>query len=242
MNVQCMIVDDEPHAIKVLESYITRVDHLEMVATCPNAIGAFDILRRKKIDVLFLDIKMPVISGVEFLRSLLNPPKVIFTTAFRDYAIDGFELDAVDFLLKPISFDRFLKAVDKLNRQLSETIPLDRFERSTDYVVNKDSFLYFKIEKSMRKILVEEILYVESAKDYSKLFLVNGKSLTVKQSISALEHILSSHRFVRIHRSYIAAINKISAFTPIQITTGQTSLPIGRLYKSHVIDLLQHSG
>jgi len=238
MNIRCLIVDDEPLAVRLISSYIQQVPGLEIAGVCNNAIDAFTILREQKVDLLFLDIKMPRLLGTDFLRSISNPPKVIFITAYRDYALDGYELDVVDYLLKPVSFTRFMKAVSKATKLIS----LDNNFSSinTAHNNNKDSFLYFKIDKEMQKVLLLEILFIESSKEYVKLHLDNGKSLLVKQGISSLEKLLSPHRFLRVHRSFIVAIEKISSYSPTYITIGNNKIPIGRLYKNEVHEVLKH--
>ena len=238
MNIRCLIVDDEPLAVRLISSYIQQVPGLEMAGVCNNAIDAFTILREQKVDLLFLDIKMPKLSGTDFLRSISNAPKVIFITAYRDYALDGYELDIVDYLLKPVSFTRFMKAISKATKLIS----LDNNFSSIDtaHNNNKDSFLYFKIDKEMQKVLLLEILFIESSKEYVKLHLENGKPLLVKQSISSMQKLLSPHRFLRVHRSYIVTIEKISSYSPTYITIGNNKIPIGRLYKNEVHEVLKH--
>ncbi len=238
MNIRCLIVDDEPLAVRLISSYIQQVPGLEIAGVCNNAIDAFTILREQKVDLLFLDIKMPKLSGTDFLRSISNAPKVIFITAYRDYALDGYELDIVDYLLKPVSFTRFMKAISKATKLIS----LDNNFSSIDtaHNNNKDSFLYFKIDKEMQKVLLFEILFIESSKEYVKLHLENGKPLLVKQSISSMQKLLSPHRFLRVHRSYIVTIEKISSYSPTYITIGNNKIPIGRLYKNEVHEVLKH--
>ena len=238
MNIRCLIVDDEPLAARLISSYIQQVPGLEITGVCNNAIDAFTVLREQKVDLLFLDIKMPKLLGTDFLRSISNPPKVIFITAYRDYALDGYELDIVDYLLKPVSFTRFMKAVSKATKLIS----LDNNFSSinTEYNNNKDSFLYFKIDKERQKVLLLEILFIESSKEYVKLHLEDRKSLLVKQGISSLEKLLSPHRFLRVHRSFIVAIEKISSYSPTYITIGNNKIPIGRLYKNEVLEALKH--
>jgi DNA-binding LytR/AlgR family response regulator len=234
MKLRCLLIDDEPPALKVLQSHIEQISGLEVVATCSNAVEAIDVLHRKAVDVMFLDIKMPKIIGTEFLRSLSHPPKVIFVTAYRDYAVEGFELDAVDYLVKPVSFERFVKAIDRLNRTSgSEAV----FELKT-YKPNPQAFVYLKTDRIMQKILVNEILYIESLKDYVKVVFTNGKNLVVKQSISAMQNLLSEHQFIRVHRSYIVSINKISGYSGMSVRLSSTEIPIGRLYKQSVMDQL----
>lgn len=232
MNIRCLIVDDEPLAVRLISSYIQQVPGLEISAACNNAIDAFRILGEQKIDLLFLDIKMPNMMGTEFLRTVSNPPKVIFITAYRDYAVDGYDLDIVDYLLKPVSFTRFMKAISKATRQISIDKNYSSVNTETDN--NKEPFLYLKIDKEMRKVLLTEILFIESSKDYVKLHLQNGKYLLVKQGLSSLEKLLSPHTFLRVHRSYIVPIDRISSFKPGYITIGDNKIPIGRLYKNEV--------
>jgi DNA-binding LytR/AlgR family response regulator len=238
MNIRCLIVDDEPLAVRLMSSYIQQVPGLEIAAISNSAIDAFAILQQQKIDLIFLDIKMPKMIGTDFLRSISNPPKVIFITAYRDYAFDGFELDIVDYLLKPVSFARFMKAVAKATKLIS--MDNGYTSGSPEYKDNRDSFLYFKIDREMSKVLLREILYIESSKEYVKLYLENGKSLLVKQSISSLEKLLSPHRFLRVHRSYIATIEKISSFNSTHVTIGEIKIPIGRFYKNEVESVLKY--
>ena len=236
MNIRCLIIDDEPLAVRLVGSYIQKIPGLENAASCNNAIDAFKVLREQKIDLIFLDIKMPKLIGTDFLRGLSNPPKVIFITAYRDYAFDGYELDIVDYLLKPVSFTRFMKAVAKATKLISTEENYAAIK--TEYNNNKDSFLYFKIDREMVKIILSEILYIKSSKEYVKLFLENEKSLLVKQSISSLEKLLSPHRFIRVHRSYIGTIEKVSSFNSAYITICDHKIPIGRLYRNEVDGVL----
>ena len=235
MKLRCLLIDDEPPALKILASYISNINALEIVAQCKNAIEALDVLHQKSVDVIFLDIKMPKMLGTEFLKNLSNPPKVIFVTAYRDYAVDGYELDAVDYLVKPVSFERFFKAITKLNRMIGK----ETVTTTADYVPNPEAFVYLKVDKDMKKIFVNDIVYIESWKDYVKLFLANNKNLLVKQSISAMENLLSEHKFLRIHRSYMVSLNKISGYNGVSIQLETTEIPIGRLYKQAVMERLQ---
>jgi len=234
MKLRCLLVDDEPPALKVLESHISQINGLEIVAQCKNALEAWDVLSHKTIDLMFLDIKMPKLLGTDFLKNLSQPPKVIFVTAYRDYAVDGYDLDAVDFLVKPVSFERFLKAITRLKRMMGQEITSNVQDKKS----NKEAFVYLKVEKSMQKVFVDEILYIESWKDYIKVFLESGKNLLVKQSISAMENLLSDHRFLRIHRSYMVSLNKITGYNALTVQVSSTQIPIGRLYKQSVIDVI----
>ena len=234
MKWRCLLIDDEPPALKVLQAHIAKLPELEIVGLCNNAVEAMKVLRQKKVDVMFLDIKMPMIIGTEFLRNLSHPPKVIFVTAYRDYAVEGFELDAVDYLVKPVSFERFLKAIDRLQRNgAATTLPEEKA-----FQANPNAFVYVKADKVMHKIYVKDILYLESWKDYVKLFFINGKHLLIKQSISAMENLLSEHQFLRVHRSYIISLDKIAGYTNACVKMQQTEIPIGRLYKQTVMSSL----
>jgi DNA-binding LytR/AlgR family response regulator len=231
-----MIVDDEPPAIKIIESYMRQVKGLELTATCASAVEAFALLQEKPVDLLFLDINMPKMSGLDLVKGLTTLPKIIITTAYRDYAMEGYELDVVDYLLKPISFNRFLKAIAKANRWLhSEHAP---GIKQPEPPAEKDAFLYFKVDKQMIKVFTNDILYVESMKDYVKLHC-HKEVLIVKQSISSLEELLSGDQFVRLHRSFIVAVRKIQSFTALQVTVEGKHFPIGRLYKNKVLSLLE---
>jgi DNA-binding LytR/AlgR family response regulator len=223
MKWKCLLVDDEPPALSILEKYISMVSQLELTGKCSNAFQAMEILQQKKVDLIFLDIQMPKLSGTSFLKTLNHPPKVIFTTAFKEYASEAFDLDAVDYLVKPVSLERFLKAVNKVTKDVpvaaeKETVPVN------------NGFLYFRAERKMVKVFLEEITYVESLKDYIKIFRVNEKPLLVKQSMATLEAMLPQHLFVRAHRSFIVSISKITAFTSHDIEVGNIEIPIGRLY------------
>ena len=231
MKLKCLLVDDEPPALEVLESYVREVAHLELVATCGNALEAFGVLQRQAVDLLFLDIKMPKMLGTDFLRSLRHPPQVIFTTAYREYAYEGFELDAVDYLLKPISLDRFLKAVAKAS-------PTEPPPPPAEPAPNTDAFLYFRIDRKMVKVVLRDILYVEGLKDYVKIHLAAGPPLVVKQTINGLEEKLSESNFLRIHRSFIVALDKIRTYSSRHIEVAQQELPIGRLFRQRVEEVL----
>lgn len=244
--IRCLLVDDEPPALAVIESHIDMVDGLLVVGKCHNAIQAFGVLQSTPVDLMFLDIKMPKLLGTDFVRSLRQAPKVIFTTAYRDYALDGFELDVVDYLLKPISFERFLRAVSKVMRVDSGMLGAGQIESTpvafTGKLTDSSSvtpFLYFRADRKMVKVFIHDILYVESLKDYVKIVTTSAKPLVVKQSISSLEEMLPEMGFLRIHRSFIVAIDKITAYTPTYVEIAGQELPIGRLYHKDVGQVLK---
>lgn len=230
--INCMLVDDEPLAMEVIASYLAKITGFQIVAKCKNALEAFDVLQKKEVDLIFLDINMPQLSGIEFVKTLKNPPKIIFTTAYRDYAIEGYELNAVDYLLKPISFGRFMKAINKIQRKPAE-------HNATEIIINTEPFLYVKMDKKVLKVYLEHIIYIESQKDYVKI-VTKDKNVITKQKISYLEERLSSGQFIRVHRSYLVAINKITAFSSTSIEINEMELPIGRSYKQFVIDALNY--
>ena len=237
MKMRCLLIDDEPPALQVLQSHIDQISGLEIVGMCSNAVEAIDVLHRKTVDLMFLDIKMPKILGTEFLRSLSHPPKVIFVTAYREYAVDGFELEAVDYLVKPVSFERFLKAINRLKRSSEQETALEH----TQYKANPEAFIYLKIDRIRQKIFLKDILYAESWKDYVTIHFTNRKQVQVKQTISAIGNMLSEHMFLRVHRSYIVSLNKISGYNSTSLRLGGTEIPIGRLYKQNVNRQLQQA-
>lgn len=252
MKLKCLLVDDEPPALKILCTYLENMDNLELVGTCANALEAMQTLKEHPVDVIFLDIKMPRLLGTEFIRTLRNPPKVIFTTAHKDYALEGFDLDAVDYLLKPFSFERFVRAINKLTTGIDQPaghsagIPGERTGAAghsagapDDRTGAGEAFLYFRIDRKMVKVELSAICYIESLKDYSRIIRSEDKPLVVKKSISSIEQLLPADRFLRIHRSFIIAIDKITAFTQNDIEIGQQEIPIGKLYR-HQLARLAH--
>ncbi len=236
MKTRCLIVDDEPLAIQLLKAHVEQVSLLELTGTCDNALDAFEVLKSKPVDLLFLDIQMPMLTGVEFLKSLPTPPRVIFTTAYRDYAMEGYELNIVDYLLKPITFERFFKAINKYLELTRSTAPLP--QPSELGVPKQDEpHIYINVNKKYHKVLFIDILYIESLKDYLKLHLTEG-SLVTKEKISEFMEKLPDS-FLRIHRSYIVNQMHITAFTATDIEIGRMEIPIGGNYKMEVMDRLK---
>jgi DNA-binding LytR/AlgR family response regulator len=233
-KINCLIVDDEPLAQEVLVAYIQALSDLEVVGCCHNAIEASLLLKKKKVDLLFLDIQMPRLTGIDFLKTLQHPPKVIFTTAYKEYALDGYDLDILDYLLKPIAFERFLTAVNKF--QLLQPTSSTVFLQDTA-TLGTEAFIYLKADKKTQKVFLKNILYIESLKDYVKVKTIDQVIVTY-QSISYLEEKLPDNQFIRIHRSYIVALDKITSFTAATIDIGKEELPIGRLYKNEVMKML----
>ena len=239
IKVNCLLVDDEPLALDVITSYIDRVDGLDIIGKCANALDAFEVIQNRQVDLLFLDIQMPKLDGIDFIKSLPNPPKVIFTTAYREYAIEAFDVDAVDYLLKPIPFSRFLKAVGKAYQHLQFQGNLNASNTPMEVGPELKSMeaIFVRADKKMVKILLQEILYIESLKDYVLIHLP-GKRIITKQKISYLEEKLPEDKFLRIHRSFLVSLDKIQAFSPSHVEINEKELPIGRSYKSTVNEIL----
>ncbi len=231
-KVICLAVDDEPLALSVLEKYIANIESLELAGTCVNAVQALQMLQNFPVDLLFLDIQMPQIMGTDFIRTLKKPPKVIFTTAYRKYAVEGFELDAVDYLLKPISFERFLKAINKI---LQNGIPNEAPETHSKESIYEPACacLYVRAERKMVKVLLKDILYIEGLGDYIKI-ITSAKTIVTKHLLSSLEETLPKDSFIRIHRSFIVSISKIDSYNTDTIEIRKNELPIGRLFKLQV--------
>lgn len=232
MIITCIIIDDEPLAIEIVESYVSKVEQLKLVGTFRNAIQAFAFLQDQPVDLIFLDIQMPKLSGLDFLKTLKNPPKVILTTAYRDYALDGYELEVLDYLLKPIPFERFLKAIAKVLHQAGgSSLMVPKTEQPTD------DYVYFKVDKKMVKTRMTDVLYIESVKDYVKV-RTSDKEIITQQKISYLEESLPRDQFLRIHRSFIVNVEKIDAYSASDVEIGKHSVPIGRNYKNDVMKAL----
>ena len=229
MAIKCLIVDDEPMARDVIRRYIDKLPVLQLMGECGNALDAMVFLHEHPVDLIFLDIRMPHLNGTEFVKSLRNAPKIIFTTAYKEYALEGFELDVVDYLLKPIRIDRFLRAVSKAFPQKKEELTEAGSMSLPSSKKNSQGFIYVKADRKMVKLMLEEILYIESSRDYLKVFTQNGFIIT-RQTISSIEAMLFEEGFIRIHRSYIVSIQKIKSFTHEMVEVGNNELPIGKFF------------
>jgi len=234
-TINCIIVDDEPVAREILENHLLKIEAINIVATCKNAIEAFNELNSSAIDLVFLDINMPEISGLSFAKSINKNIKVIFTTAYREYAVDGFNLQAVDYLLKPISFERLLQAV---NKYLDENISVSN---EVEKVVKEDQsdFIFVRSDRKMIKVNFSEIDFIESFSDYIKIHL-EDKTIVTRETISNIEAKLPQKDFLRIHRSYIVSISKIDSFTNEFIEVKKKAHPISRSYKKDVLNRLEN--
>jgi len=233
--IKCLIVDDEPIARDILESHLQKIDAITVVSTCKNAIEAFNEINANTIDLIFLDINMPEISGLSFAKSINKNIKVIFTTAYREYAIDGFNLQAVDYLLKPISFERLLQAVNKYLGENSFNVS----ESSKEVINEKSDFIFVRSDRKMIKINFSDIDYIESLSDYVKIHL-QDKTIVTRETITSIEAKLPQKDFIRIHRSYIISIATIESFTNEFIEIHKKALPISRSYKKDVLLRLEN--
>jgi len=231
-KIRCLLVDDEPLAISLLQKHVKQLDFLEVTATCPNALKALEVLKKSEIDLMFLDIRMPAISGIDFLKMLHHPPKVIITTAYREYALDGYDLDIVDYLLKPITFDRFFKAIERYMRNDNLTVP------SSTSLTDAQAALYIKSAHKNVRLNPDDILYMESMKDYVKICTAEG-TITTKYKISDMDAQLTGKGFLRVHRSFIINMKHLTAFTASDVEIGKIEIPIGESYKELVFKTLK---
>lgn len=217
MNVNCIVVDDEPLAISLLENHISKIDNLKLIATAKSAIEAHNILRTQDVDLMFLDIQMPNLNGIEFVKSLSKKPQVIFTTAFREFALDGFELEAVDYLLKPITFERFFKSVDRVLRNVKKE--------------DEEDFLIFKSEGFNRKVLLKDIQYFESLGNDIKIVLNDGEMKASKLPISQLATSLQNKGFIRVHRSFVVNSGFVTGINNNEVLLEKIRIPVGRSFQ-----------
>ena len=226
-KIKCIIIEDEPLAVKVLSSYITQIPFLELQGTFKDAILATDYLRNNSVDLIFLDIHLPKLKGMAFLKTLTHPPSVIITTAYHQYAVKGFDLNVTDYLLKPFEFERFLIAVNKVKKGQNE---------KTSKGQEKKDFIFVNVQKKKVKILFAEIVYIESQREYVKI-VTTKKEYISKMSTHEIESLLPEEGFKRIHRSFIIAVNKIESFNAEMVEVNGVSIPIGRGYRD-VIETL----
>jgi len=233
-RINCLIVDDEPAALEVLEHFIGRVYFLNLVKKCQNAIEAMQILEENQIDLLFLDINMPDVNGIQFLKSIITRPAIIFTTGYREYALEGYEHDVIDFLLKPFDFERFLKAVNKANNLISKTI------KQPVALKKPLQFIFIKADYKLLKINVDDILFVEGLKDYIKIYTKQKLFLTL-MSMTSIEEKLPAEEFFRVHRSYIISLNKIDSVSRHRVIIGEKFVPISVPYRERFYRIIDKS-
>ena len=226
MNFECMIVDDEPLAIRVLMKHLEKIQDLHLKATAGNAFEAIEKLNRYKIDLIFLDIDMPELTGMDLIKSLHHKPHFIFTTAFREYAAEAFEVDAVDYLVKPVSFPRFVKAVEKFRSQVKKPAP------------EEDAMIRIRADRQTHNISVSSILFIEGLKDYIKIHVDSGKVFITHKTMAAMEEELQTHGFIRCHKSWLVAVSRIKSFTSEFLTVEKKQIPIGKRYRKSVSGFL----
>ena len=228
MKIKCLIIDDEPLAQKGITEYVNDVEFLELNGVFENALKAIDVIHQKKIDLIFLDIQMPRISGLEFLKALQDPPLVILTTAYPQYAVQGYDLDVIDYLVKPISFQRFLKAVNKAKHFLADKV------KDLSQMADENDYFFLKINHQVEKIVYKDVLFIEALQNYVAIHL-HGKKLVSYITISNLEKQLPGNLFMRIHKSYIAALHKIEMITKNKVTINNRELPVSRNIKDKLM-------
>ncbi|OKS86418.1 LytR/AlgR family response regulator transcription factor [Mucilaginibacter polytrichastri] len=235
----CLVVDDEPPARAVIKRYIAKMPMLHLAGECGNALQVIPFLHEHPVDIIFLDIQMPQLSGLELVHTLAQPPKIIFTTAFAEYALQSYDLDAVDYLLKPIQFERFMKAVNKALPIVASGSTNEQAPATKPAITENSTFLYFRSDRKMVKVILKEILYIESLKDYVKIITENGQVIT-KYSMVALEAMLPAPDFLRIHRSFIVAKFHIRSYTVHHVQMVNAELPIGKLYQREFFKYLNN--
>jgi DNA-binding LytR/AlgR family response regulator len=227
----CIIVEDEPLAVEVIKDYILQVPFLQLKGICTDALYAMDLLQKEKIDLVFLDIHLPKLKGLDFVKALKKPPQIIITSAYQEYALQGYELNVVDYLLKPIEFSRFVMAVNKVK----ERVPVETLSPAT---VTERAALFFNVSKKRVKLYIDEILYIESLKEYIRI-TTKDKSILTKFQLGQIEEMLAKNGFLRIHRSFLVAKNKIDAFSATDVEINGKQIPIGRSYKETVMTVLE---
>ncbi len=233
MKLKCLIVDDEPLALDVLENFIKRTPDLELVGRCENAMEAIQMLKEKQVDLLFTDIEMPEFNGIELVKSLNTKPLIIFTTAHPEYAVQGYELDIVDYLLKPIAFDRFVKSVNKASELMN-------FKKGESHGKDELDYIFIKSEQKYIKVNFSDILYIEALADYVKVHTPEKRIITL-QTMKNLEDELPSEQFVRVHRSFIIALDKINSISGNVIYINKDEVPIGKNFREEFFKIIQQN-
>lgn len=233
MKLKCLIVDDEPLALDVLENFIKRTPDLELVGRCENAMQAIQTLKEKQVDLLFTDIEMPEFNGIELVKSLNTKPLIIFTTAHPEYAVQGYELDIVDYLLKPIAFDRFVKSVNKASELMN-------FKKGESHGKDELDYIFIKSEQKYIKVNFSDILYIEALADYVKVHTPEKRIITL-QTMKNLEDKLPSEQFVRVHRSFIIALDKINSISGNVIYMNKDEVPIGKNFREEFFKIIQQN-
>ncbi len=233
MKIRCLIIDDEPLATNVIKKYLKEFNQFEIAGVCHSAIEAFNLLKNKSPQVVFLDINMPNMSGIDLIKTLEHPPLIVITTAYRDYAVEGFEYNVFDYLVKPIAFPRFMKTIDRLTERLLEK-PVKGAGNSS----KEEDFIFVKVDKKMVKIMFADILYIESLKDYVRIKTVYEDFIT-HHTLAGITVSLPPEQFMRIHRSYTIALAQVKALDGNSVEIGGKSLPVGRNYRVELKKVIQ---
>lgn len=233
--MNCVIVEDEPLARNLLTEYVRKVPSLHLVEACGSPIAALEVLRNNPVDLLFLDIQMPELTGLSLLKVLQKRPLVVLTTAYSEYALEGYELDVVDYLLKPITFERFLRAIDKVKQRLEPKTPIAVSEKQA---VPEQPFVFVKDGTKLVKVVFDDIQYVEGLKDYVTIHMKNNQKIISLQRLKSLEEQLPPEKFIRIHNSFIVALRAINVIHKNNVQIGETLLPIGETYKKPFKDFI----
>jgi DNA-binding LytR/AlgR family response regulator len=234
MKFNCLIVDDEPIAQQILEKYISQIEALQLIGKCNNGFEALNVLHREKIDMLFLDIKMPSLTGLDMLKTLQNPPKVILTTAFSEFGVESYEYGITDYLLKPIPFERFLKAVNKI--LIPQYTPL--VTTQTEEKAEEPTFIFFKADKKIHKYYFTDILFIEGSGNYVKIHTLNEKPLVVLDKLTELQNKLPKKQFIRVHKSFIINVSHIQKIEGNMVAIRDKSIPISSTFKQSIEEII----
>ena len=238
MKIRSLIIDDEPLAADVIQNYLEQLPQVEIVDRCTNAMEAFSILSQQAVDLIFTDINMPQLNGIDFLKSLQHPPLVVITTAYRDYAVESFELNVIDYLVKPIPLHRFLQAMDKVSQIMHSNQNRLGVAKSSD---SEKAFIFLKVDKRMVKVFLDEILYIESLKDYVRVHTIY-ENLVTHQNLNGMSKLLPADHFIRVHKSYVIALDKVKALEGNSVEIGGKSIPLGRNYRKEArLSILRNS-
>ena len=228
----CFIVDDEPLAIEVIENHLSKLQNFEVIGSYTDSIEAFIQFKNVQVDLLLIDIEMPDFNGLEFIKSLKNKPEIIITTAYRNFAVQGFDLNILDYLVKPIPFERFMQSIDKF---------IDKKSNQHQALIEPQQFIIVRADRKNIKLFLESILYVEGLKDYVKIVLKDNQQILTKQSIGNFEKDLNANQFLRVHKSFIIAIDKMTAYTTQDVEINMIEIPIGRSYKKTFLEIMQQN-
>jgi DNA-binding LytR/AlgR family response regulator len=241
MELKCIAIDDEPLALEIITAYIDKVPFLKLLRTFDNAIESIDFIRKNKVDLMFLDIEMESLSGIQLIHALNERPEVIFTTAYDSYAVEGFELDAADYLLKPISFERFVKSVDKVYNKLVSSRPRPESHSQGGKSTGQGNFIFVKTENRLQKVAFSEILYIEGQGDYLKIVTSTARIMTL-QNFKKFEETLPRENFIRVHKSYLVALNKIESISRNRLKIGSALIPVSDSYKNAFFEAIAKKG